>query len=172
MTDLELRRSAVITEDYVGYLQRPIPCKLDDVVRSFLAAFVEALPLERRRVSGQRDHTLSRILFVFAERMACLAVRESSVEQLTSGLMSLAAEGWTEDSRSDMMALGLLCDAAVRIGADPIALVQQIRPYASRSIADTIEEFIKRKPEDRSIGSVGGYVTEIAADGFRYRRTW
>jgi hypothetical protein len=171
MTDLSTALAAIKKEDPTGYGHRPLRCTLDDVLGVFVRAFVAAAPLERRRIAAQGDQTLSRVLLVFAERMASLAVRVQSRTYLTSGMIALAAEGWMTESRENLSILSLLHDAAIRIGADPRETLEQVRQYATKSVTSSIEKFLKRSKEDKSIEAMG-YVATADGDGFRYERTW
>jgi hypothetical protein len=171
MNDLETKLVAVRKEDPMGYGRRALPSPLDQLVGALIEAFIVATPMERRRVSAQSDETLSRLLLVFAERMASLAVRLNSRDHLFKGLVALAAEGWTTDSREDLLILSLLHDAAIRIGLDPREAFEQVLPYTTKPVADSLERFLARTPQDKVIEAMG-YRVGADADGFRYERTW
>jgi hypothetical protein len=103
--------------------------------------------------------------------MASLAVRRTSKEDLWRGLVAIAAEGWAEDTRENLAVLSLLHDATIRLGLEPRAFFEQLRPYTSKAIADAVESFPARTPEAKTIAAMG-YVVGSDADGFRYQRTW
>jgi len=171
MTELEATLLAVREQDSIGYGGRALPCELDSSISALLNAFIAATPLERQRLGLQVDDTLSRLLIVFAERMASLAVRLVSRANLFLGLVALAAEGWKADPRDDLTVLSLLHDAAVRIGSDPRENFQEVVPYTTKAIADALERFLTRSAQDKSIEAMG-YRAGVRIDGFRYERTW
>lgn len=143
----------------------------DLLVRSLIDAFMVAQLLERHRFRARCGETLSRVLLAFAERMASLGVRLSSRDYLVSGLLALAAEGWNREPREDLSILSLLHDAAIRIGVDPREAFQEVLPYATKSVANSLQRFLQRKEEDKSIEAMG-YRAAEDSDGFRYKRTW
>jgi hypothetical protein len=172
MSPLESKLEAVRREDPNGYGKRDIPCKLDDLMAALLDELVASDPLERRRVIKDADEMLARVAFVFAERMASLAVRRGSAVDAFRGILALAAfQGSTNDPRDALLILPLLYDAELRLGRDPRADFERTRAYVDARAVEWLERFSTRSERDRSIEAMG-YRVGADAGGFRYERTW
>ncbi|HVW24903.1 MAG TPA: hypothetical protein VHC69_06005 [Polyangiaceae bacterium] len=171
MSDLSAALANVQNSDFTGYGPREIPCELDETVAALVDAFVATDVVARRRIIAAGDDMLSRILLVFAERMASLSMREVSTGPLFRGLVAAIADGWVLDVRENVSALSLLHDACVRLGRNPDEEFDRVRAYASAKVAEGLTRFLARKPEDKAIKAMG-YRAGADADGFRYERTW
>jgi hypothetical protein len=54
---------------------------------------------------------------------------------------------------------------------DPGEAFRGVHPYATKAIVDSLEKFLARSQEDRTIEAMG-YRASSDPDGFRYERTW
>lgn len=171
MTDLEVKLLAVQKEVAAGYGNRPLPCQLDLRITEFVDSFIQSTASTQGVVVSKGGASLARLLLVFAERMASLAVRHSSKTDLLRGLVALVAEGWSEDHREDLATLSLLHDAAIRIGWSPSDAFERVHAYASQPVWSALTRFLRRSDEDKAIEAMG-YRAAGDGDGFLYSRDW
>lgn len=153
------------------YSFRPIPDELDVIIGDFVRRFMQATLPERKRISDAVPLREGALLYCFAGRMATLGVREQSRQRLLEGLIALIIEGYKEDFRDNIIRLGPLYDAALKIGADPQVLFEEAAAYLSNAPARDIAEFPQREPEDKTLKAMG-YKESSDADGFKYERTF
>lgn len=153
-----------------GYGQRAIPDPLDEELRSFARSisgpdqFAEA-----RELLTPHAGTAARVLAVFGERMASLAVRGQDVGVLREGLAGTAlACALTDDPREPVAAMSLLYRAAELIGADPDAeFTATARSGGNTAATQALTAFTRRTAADRSPAAMY-YVEGCDADGFRF----
>ena len=107
-----------------GKIPVPLSSEMD-----LAKALTDALPLSVRSwrkigqvLEGDSDHAEN--LIVFAIRMCSLAVRHSDSDQLTVAALAFSLEEDSGDSRSVWVAMSAFCDAAARLGVDPINAVE------------------------------------------------
>lgn len=147
-----------------GYGSWHLPSARDeeiaDLVRSLLGG-------DRTTEGLGRQH--APVLRVFAERMATLARRETSLERLRVGLDALALASSLGDSREALLIMPLLWKSAENLGLDAET---EFRISAERAgDGEAIAGFAQRDREDRTIEAMG-YVEVEDELGFRYERTW
>ena len=166
---------AIMAENkHVGkplYSFRPIPCEIDRIAGEFVRMFMQAPSAERRQISAAVPAGEGAFLIHFAQRMAALGVREQSRERILEGLVALIIEDYKEDFRDNIIRLGPLYDAALKIAVDPQALFNEAAAYLNNAPARDILEFPLREPDDRSLDAMG-FKESSDADGFKYERTW
>jgi hypothetical protein len=155
----------------VGYLQRPLPCELDGRVAAMLDAYVKGSTSAKAEITTIIGPDQTWGLLAYAERMAVLGVRQKSREPLEKALLALVVEGFRWDAREDMLILSLINHSAVKVSADPRQLFEEAARHASPEVAQYLCEFVGRRPEDKSIQSMG-YSEEATSDGFSYSRNW
>ncbi len=146
-----------------GYGGWQLPCTRDEEIAELLK--------ELDRDGSSEINLTSReapVLRVFAERMASLARRQESVSHLRFGLEALALAVRLGDSREALVVMPLLWKTAEVLSLDPSG---EFRRVADRYESQELQEFTKRRPEDRSIESMG-YVETHDESGFVYDRTW
>lgn len=102
--------------------------------------------------------------------MATLSIRRRSQDDLFLGLIGLVLEGFRYDPRESVLILALHDDAASRIGVASPTVFARAAQYAPEAVARQFTAFLQRKPEHRSLSSMG---YEAVGDGasFAYRRT-
>jgi hypothetical protein len=108
-------------------------------------------------------------LLAFAERMASLAVRESSPERLLDGLLALLIGYYRVDVRDVLTVLAIIYDAGIKIGAQPDNLLLDAATMINNSIAQIMLEFTSRTPTNKSLQNFF-YKEDHDLDGFRYMR--
>lgn len=148
-----------------------IPSVYDRMISDLLESYVNASAEERKFIRDSFSDKYSFTLFFFSERMACLAVRAKSEKYLFEGLIAHAIEGGKFDWRENILVLSLIYHSAVKLGCDPNVLFKRAAGFAEEPIAQIIQEFPDRKPEERSIQAMG-YEESTDDEGFLYKRTW
>jgi hypothetical protein len=153
-----------------GYGSARLPCGRDDEIAKLVRQIqgLEDFDDAKRALSEEHGTVLS----AFAERMASLAVRATSLKALREGLsaeqLALAVVG---DYRDSLPVLSLLFRATEILGEEPtvefVAAAVLANPPDNRPLLD----FLMRDDEDRSLVSMG-YIEDHDGEGFRFKRTW
>lgn len=164
-TLLEILRHALAS----AYYKHPIPSEIDKNITEALTSLGKCDEKQLNVIAGQVTGDNSRVLGLYAERMASLAVRERNPDRLRQGLLGLLIYSRAEDSRDVLLVLSLLHDAAVRLGKDPKEIFDEVGSIAGG--ADLLRDFLARNEEDKSIDAMG-YEETMSEDGFLYKRTW
>lgn len=158
-------------ENLIGKGLLPIPSALDSDISRVVNRYMQRTAEEQAFIRDTFTDKNSFAFIRFSERMAVLAVRERSEKYLFEGLIAHAIEGGKFDIRENILILSLLYHSATKIGADPIELFTRAAQLAKGEIAEEIAHFPHRKPEDKSIETMG-YIELSDKDGFKYKRTW
>jgi hypothetical protein len=112
------------------------------------------------------------MLLAFAERMASLAVRRQSRQDIHRGLLAAGiAASLSIDSREVILILPLMWHSAEIIGLDPCQEFVLVAEELKGDAGVFLETFTLRSARDRDI-QVMGYIESVDEEGFRYRRTW
>lgn len=153
----------------VNYGRQDIPSARDSQIRELLLRVSDQGAVDRIAPWMPRD--ASRVLNVFAERAASLAVRHQDARELRVGLLAAAiARTLTDDERDVLPALALLYRAAEKIGHDPdvqFTAVQKLCGGHGRFLT----EFLRRTAVDKSIDAMG-YEESHDKQGFKFIRNW
>lgn len=114
-----------------------------------------------------------RVLTVFAERAASIAVRHQDARELRAGIFAvIVAQAVTEDPRELLPAVALLHRAAEMIGHDPAAEFHAANELTGGH-AGGLLDFLRRSPEDKSIRAMGFEEGNDKQDRqFRFLRNW
>ena len=153
--------SVLDPENNEGYGNWPLPCHRDGELRDL----VTTLTAQRERPADAH----APVVRAFAERMATLARREASVDQLRSGLDAAALVSLAGDVREGLLILPLLWRTAAALGLDAGS---EFRAAAERvGGGGPLLEFAARKPEDQTLEAMG-YVEVEDEFGVHYERTW
>lgn len=147
----------------IGYGKQPLPSGRDEELRTLLE---ETAPASLAKAITPDN---ARVLRVFAERAASLAIRRADAKLLHMGLMALALAD--PMSKETMSVLALYVDAAERLHIDALPLFRSAGRVINERSADLLAAFAKRSPEDRSLQSMG-YRSEGEGAEFRYVRDW
>jgi hypothetical protein len=154
-----------------GYGPRPIPDPLDGELYAFARSIAEpdGFAAARAQLAAADAAQPSRILAVFGERMASLAVRDADLGVLRAGLTGTAlACAVTEDGREQVTAMVLLYRAAELIGADPDdEFAAAGRASGDPHAQEALLAFTRRPADARSLAAMY-YVEAQDADGFRF----
>lgn len=151
------------------YYQRPIPSDLDTAVGGLVSVFIDGEAETRERLLSASRKENSFTLIVFAERMATLAVRESSPRRIRDGLVALIIEGFKFDYRDNMCVWAPLYHSAVKLGADPDLIFREAASLANTEVSRWLIDFANRPAPGKSL-KVFGFTEGYGPDGFRYER--
>lgn len=151
------------------YYQQPIPCELDDGIRDILADLYGHDQKDIELISTSVSNDNGRVLGLFAERMASLAVRQNSIEPVKSGLFALLIYIKTEDPRDVLLVLSLLHDAVIKVGDIPKTIFNEVGTLFGG--ISFLSDFLNRSDEDKSIDAMG-YEESKNEEGFLYVRAW
>ena len=173
MTNVKDKRSSLIALLKLAlesaYYQKPISCELDDEISDILVDLSAHDQKDIELIADSVSGDTSRVLGLYAERMASLAVRENSIEPVKHGLIALLIYEKAHDSRDVLLVLSLLHDAAVKVGRLPKAIFNEVDGLFGES--SFLSDFLGRSDEDKSIDSMG-YEESKNEEGFLYVRTW
>lgn len=154
-----------------GYGPAELPCARDVE----LDAFVEQLRGEgpaavRRALAGVSEKGRA-VLRAYAERMASLALRRRDPALLVRAAVALVVGGLDSNEPEALMVMSLVDDAARRLGVELADLFEEAANVAGHPGAVNLAMWLMRKPEDRSIASMG-FAAGADGGGFRYRLDW
>ena len=152
-----------------AYYQQAIPSEVDERISNILASLSTSDSVGLELIADGVAGDEARVLGLFAERMASLAVRENSIEPVKQGLLALLLYARTEDPRDVLLVLSLLHDAVIKTSGTPKSVFAEI----SSIIGDAgfLNDFLNRSDEDKSIDSMG-YKESKNEEGFLYVRIW
>jgi hypothetical protein len=152
-----------------AYYQQPIPSETDDGISRVLSGLSAKDQTDLKLVSDGVTGDEARVLGLYAERMASLAVRENSVNRIKQGLMALSIYARTEDPRDVLLVLSLLHDASVKTSGNPKQVFNEVNAVFGETVL--LSEFLNRSDEDKSIDAMG-YEESKTTEGFLYARNW
>lgn len=151
------------------YFRQSIPCELDNGISDILAALSTHNQKDIELVASSISGDNGRVLGLFAERMASLAVRKNSIEPVKRGLFALLIYARTEDPRDVLLVLSLLHDAIIKVGSEPKTIFNETAALFGGS--SFLSDFLNRSDDDKSIDAMG-YKESKNEEGFLYVRTW
>jgi len=152
-----------------AYYKHPIPSEIDEKLNEIIAGFEKYESYQLDLIADEVTGDNARVLGLFAERMASLAVREKNIDRVKQGLLGLLIYSHTVDHRDVLLVLSLLYDAIIKTGYNPKDIFEEMGSIIGRS--DILKDFLSRNEEDKSIGAMG-YEESNNEEGFLYRRTW
>jgi hypothetical protein len=152
-----------------AYSRQPIPSGIDDALGEALARLSACDDVERAFLADGIAGDHARVLKLFAERMASLAVRRGDPAPLRSGLAALLIAARSEDVREILLVLSLLHDAAVKVSGSAEEIFGQAGAVFGQ--AELLDGFLKRSDAAKRIEAMG-YEESETEDGFLYVRTW
>lgn len=109
----------------------------------------------------------ARVLNLFAERMASLAVREDNIKAVKHGLIALTVCAQNEDIRDVLVVLSILHDAALKIEGTAERIFREMRSITYGS--EFLDDYLNRADKDKIIESMG-YEESRDDNGFLYLR--
>jgi len=152
-----------------AYYQQSIPGKFDEEISDIIVDLSGRDNKEVEIIASGVSGDDGRVLGLFAERMASLAVRQNSIEPVKRGLFALLIYARSEDPRDVLLVLSLLHDAVLKVGYTPQKVFDDVS--ASINVGAILNEFLKRSEDDKSIDAMG-YKESKNEGGFLYVRTW
>jgi hypothetical protein len=126
---------------------------IDDTVKAVCEVFQQSHSADRtfdRLTSPQ-----SRTLYLFARRMAIIAMRTGTGDFIRLGLIALAIENAVYDFRETLGSLSFLQHSAQRISIDFPALVAQLLPLFSPEFTRLVTDFLRRGSSATKLGKFG-----------------
>ena len=155
----------------MGYADRPIPDASDGPVEALLSAYSAATD----EVGGVPELTVSqdlaRVLVVFAERMATIALRTRDDEPLRRGLLALGLAVGRDEEREILVVLPLLRHSAERHGVELEGIYQEARGHLPPDARSFLDGLIGHDGQRPGISEMG-YEVRNDPEGPRYVRTW
>ena len=151
------------------YVTHPIPTEIDEGIARVLAGLSSCDEADLELVADGLAVAHARVLNLFAERMASLAVRQNNPDPVRRGLTALLIAARAEDIREILLVLSLLHDAAIKV----LGSAESIFGEVSSAIggAAFLRDFLERSEKDKRIEAMG-YEESETAEGFLYVRTW
>lgn len=147
----------------------PIPSERD---REIAQAIEKLRRLDLEQLKSLLDTHSDRVCMSFAERMAALAVRRQSRQDLNLGIVAAGiARSITQEPREVIIRLAPLWHSAILLGLNAREEFLAVALELGGMGGELLESFTKRTPHDQSL-EVMGYVESQDDPGFRYRRTW
>lgn len=154
-----------------GYLQRALPCELDNDVTKIVDQYIVGSEQTRRAISGMLDERQAFGLLAYAERMSSLAIEKASRKPLLQGLTAIAIGGFAADVREAIIILSLLDHSARKLEINSNELFEEAAKIAPQDSANHLRKFSERRLEEKSIKAMG-YSEEVSANKLRYTRNW
>jgi hypothetical protein len=161
----ELSKLALDSE----YYKQPIDSDIDRKFREIFSNMVSLKHADLGQVVKKVTGDNARVLGLFAERMASLAVRQNSIGPVRDGLFALIIYSRSEDPRDVLLVLSLLHDAAIKTTGAAERVFSDVSSVVGGS--DLLKDFLSRSEEDKSIDAMG-YEESKDEEGFLYIRTW
>ncbi len=152
----------------------PLPNAADAACSRLVALYAKVTGEERAVIREAGTPGQYRVLYVFGERMAVLAVRRADPELVFEGLVANAIEGFRWDPRENLMRLALLHHSATKLRADAPALFQRAASLAVGEVAAELRRRARKLslPESKRAIATYGYEEAETANGFSYARDW
>lgn len=146
----------LLGKEFNGYGRISIPNDLDRIVESVVVGYRKAPPGLRGEIIGQVKPTAAAVLSVYGKRMAAMAVRTGTVVPLYSSLIAIAlAKMRISDYRNNLINLAAINHAAEILGADPIALVGDIKSLLPEDLIVYLMNFFRRPESGKSLSAMG-----------------
>ncbi len=152
-----------------AYHQQAIPSAIDEEIGDVLVRLSSCDEDELASVADGIAGERGRVLSLFAERMASLAVRKNSPDPIGKGLAALLIVARSEDVREILLVLSLLHDAAMKVRGSAKALFAEAASKFGQ--AELLDSFLLRSDAAKRIEAMG-YKESDTGDGFLYVRTW
>lgn len=155
--------------DQPGYAEWPIPSGIDKDIMTVIDWYQQADTALRFEFETVLTRRARKLLIIFAQRMASLAVRDKSDHYIFYGLIALAIDNHGYDRRYSQRAFELLHYVAWQISADASSLFKRCSAYACNPAKTTLEVM----SDDTQPASIVGDFREIQRpDGIFYSAIW
>lgn len=168
MAMLEATLEKLASEYTHGYGPSPLPSQIDQEIESLVDAVAAG---DETGTPPGMGETHGFVLMAYAERMASLAVRETSGDILSKGMTALGIASRLVYVKEALPVLALMHNSAIKLGVDPTKLFSALALNEGDELKSYVDSFLNRSAEDRSVQAMG-YVESEDEGGFRYARTW
>jgi hypothetical protein len=151
------------------YIEFPYPSELDQLIERLIRFYPMATDAERAEVRQILTYQqASDCLQAFVLRMATQGVHRADPGLIAAGIMALVVEDERSDYRETMMLLSVVINAAVRIGADLVALFDRAAEVATPEIAEALSSVLQQYLKDGN-SSLMGHRAYQDPEGLTYR---
>lgn len=154
-----------------GYGPSAFPNSLDAEVAALVDTWRGAGPSAVAEAIAESSEGGRSVLRAYAERMASLAVRESSRDLLLNAVVANVVGGLSTNERESLLVMAPIEDAASRIGVDLPGLFEDAASCVGHPGTVNLMVWLTRTPENRSLATMR-FVADEGADGFRYVLRW
>lgn len=155
-----------------GYLKQELPCELDSLATSIVTDYIHGSENERSFIRSSFNVDQSFGWLAYAERLASLALKENSKQNILYGLVALVIEGFKLDARENILILSLLNNSATKLGVDPTIIFNEASRIAPPSIASYLHDFSNRILEKKNIETMRYQEKECEKGPLLYVRNW
>ena len=142
-------------ERYAGYAGRPIPDGSDGPVEALLAAYVAIADEPGSVPELSVSQHLARVLVVFGERMATLALRTRDEEPLRRGLLAVGLAAGQDDERDILVVLPLFRHAADWLRVEPAKAYLDVRRHVPQEGREFLDELVRDGRQRPGIKEIG-----------------
>ncbi|WP_329338161.1 hypothetical protein OG866_25610 [Streptomyces sp. NBC_00663] len=151
-----------------GYLKVRLPHPLDAEVKAVVVAYWAGSAEGKEGLLEGVDGRVAGVLNAYAQRMASIAVRTGSVDDLRRGVVAAAlAHGRLDDYRNSLFVLSTVHDSASLIGTSLGKVLDGLKGVLPPAGLDTLRTFDRRDERSKSLKAFGRRRSG-AGDTFRY----
>jgi hypothetical protein len=151
------------------YVEFPYPSELDQLISQLVSLYPIATDAERAEARQVLTHQIaSDCLQAFVLRMAAQGCRRTDPALIAAGLMALVLEDERSDYRETLMVLSVVINAAVRIGADLVEMIDRAAEVATPKTAKTLRVVLQNYLKDGN-SSLMGHRAYDDPEGLTYR---
>lgn len=150
------------------YFKEKLPCHYDQQILSLINTIVESDVKAQECFQFMLSSEDTSRLRVFSERMASLAIRESSIGIIKGSLYALSYCFKIEDRRDLLVRICLLYHSILRLKYSPYGIINDMR-FCDINFKKFLEDFFKRDEADKSL-EVFRYIESKDKDGFLYKQ--
>jgi hypothetical protein len=150
-----------------GWPRRALPADEARGLSALARQYLRADSAGRERMRTAVTELAADSLMIFAHRAAEKAVRRKDPDFLTQGLAALALGSERIDPRDVLVAFSLISHSAGKLRVDYRHSFEDARELGGKDIAELVEDWLDRTPDERSIDGMG-YKEATGGKLFRY----
>ncbi|MFE6872741.1 hypothetical protein ACFVFS_40140 [Kitasatospora sp. NPDC057692] len=160
--------SQLTGKQFNGYLRVALPHKLDEVVEAVVVGYMRELPSGRQEVLDEVGPRAAGVLNSYAERMASIGVRTTSVGCLERGIVAIGmATGRLDDPRDSLIALAALNHSATMLGSSLERIIAEVSGLLPAAALSSVRAFVSRREGNKSLSAMRLRTTGSGSE-FRY----